>query len=244
LIYYHYLLSRKDRVSLRTKDIDIIVPEKLEMRGIRSVDKILQESGFEVRYKSRNRVPAVSYEGKIGGFDVEIEFLTHLKGSGNERVIKVQPDLHAQSLRYISVLLENAIEVTIDDCLVGKKSVMKIRVPSPGAYVFQKGLTFSRRINEIKKSKDLYYIFDVISQDPEWTKSIRDEISGFKSKYPLKWTRRFVKNLRDNFQDVNSKGVSRVLSQRPGDAFPDLNDDQFKQYVLGIFRDFIEKVGS
>ena len=35
-----------------------------------------------------------------------------------------------------------------------------------------------------------------------------------------------------------------VLVQRPAGAFPDLNDEQFKQYVLGTFEKFIQEIKS
>ena len=244
LIYYHYFLSDKERMPLRTKDIDIVIPGMLEIRGNNPIDELLAEAGFKVRFKSLHVIPAVSYEGKIGDFEVEIEFLTHQKGAGEEQVVKVQDGLQAQSLRYISILLENAVEAIIDDFLFDDGEKLMIRVPSPGSYVFQKGLTFSRRTIEVKKSKDLYYIFDVLSQDLGWTESIASEFTRFKANYPLKWIRRFVRDIKENFQDINSKGVSRVMSQRPDGRLPHLNDDQFRQYVLGVFQDFIGKVES
>jgi hypothetical protein len=39
-----------------------------------------------------------------------------------------------------------------------------------------------------------------------------------------------------------SEGVFLVSSQRPTYSLPALNDDQFKQYLYGTFRDLIEKI--
>ena len=57
LIYYHYLLSDKSRVPLRTIDIDIIVPEHLKKRRDKTVDAILTEAGFKTCFKSRHTPP-------------------------------------------------------------------------------------------------------------------------------------------------------------------------------------------
>jgi hypothetical protein len=244
LIYYHYLCSYKEKMPLMTKDIDIVVPERLGIKGNKSLDKLLENAGFHVRFKSTREVPSVSYEGKIGDFEVEIEFLTHMKGEGKEQVVIVQDGLHAQALRYLSILLENAVEVVIDDFLLDDESKMKIKVPTPGAYIFQKGLTFSRRNNEVKKSKDLYYIFDVLSQDSGLFERIIAEFTEFKANYPLKWLKRFTRDINKNFRDINSSGVERVLSQRPRNHLPHLNDDQFRQYVLRTFQDLIVKIES
>ena len=39
---------------------------------------------------------------------------------------------------------------------------MMFRLPSPSAYIFNKGLIFPRRKARTKKGKDLYYIFDLL----------------------------------------------------------------------------------
>lgn len=121
LIYYHYLLFNKEIEPLRTKDIDIVVPNKLEKKAARTIDESLIEAGFKPRFKSRHTPPVVSYEGNIEGSEVEIEFLTELKGSGEDVVIKVQKGLHAQALRFISLLLENTIVVKLADFILPRK---------------------------------------------------------------------------------------------------------------------------
>jgi hypothetical protein len=70
LIYYHYLLSNKELEPLRTKDIDIVVPNKLEKKAARTIDESLIEAGFKPRFKSRHTPPAVSYVGNIEGWYV------------------------------------------------------------------------------------------------------------------------------------------------------------------------------
>lgn len=246
-IYYHYLLNKKEIEPLRTKDIDIVVPEKLAKRKNRSVDEVLIEAGFESKYKSRHTPPVVSYEGNIEGIDVEIEFITHLRGSGRDHVIKVQENLHAQALRYMIILIDNSIKVGIDELKMENGGILKVRVPSPGAFIFQKGLIFVRRTRPEKSAKDLYYIFDILSNCQELSElreNIIEDIQKFKRKYHSRWLSRFVSNFKRYFSDASSRGVSLVLSQRPEGAFPDMNEEQFKQYVLSIFKEFISQIES
>jgi len=243
-IYYHYLLNKKEIEPLRTKDIDIVVPEKLAKRKNRSVNEVLNEAGFESKYKSRHTPPIVSYEGNIEGSDVEIEFLTHLRGSGRDRVIKVQDDLHAQALRYMIILIDNSIKVSINDLKTEKGKFLGVRVPSPGAYIFQKGLIFIRRTRPEKSAKDLYYIFDILSNCQELRENIIEDIHKFKRNYHSRWLSSFVSNLKRYFSNASSRGVSLVLSQRPEGAFPGMNEEQFKQYVLSIFKEFIGQIES
>lgn len=242
LIYYHYLLSKKEIEPLRTKDIDIVVPERLKKMTDSTIDELLIEAGFKPKFKSLNTPPAISYEGNIEGFEVEIEFLTHRRGEREDIVVKVQKGLHAQSLAFISILLENAIEVKIGDLLPIEGEILQIRVPTPGAFIFNKGLIFTRRNKEVKKAKDLYYIFDILAHCPEFFGGIIDEFRKFKRNYHKRWLRRFHRNLNNYFSDITSEGIYLVQTQRPDGAFPNMNDDQFKRYVLGIFQEFIGQI--
>jgi len=242
LIYYHYLLSNKEIEPLRTKDIDIVVPNKLEKRAPSTIDESLIEAGFKPRFKSRHTPPAVSYEGNIEGSVVEIEFLTELKGSGEDVVIKVQKGLHAQALRFISLLLENTIVVKIDDFILPESKFLKIRVPAPAAFIFNKGLIFVRRNKKAKRAKDLYYIFDILANCQELHSEIIDSFGEFRKNYHTNWLNRFLRNLNAYFLDITSEGVYLVQSQRPNGAFLHMNDEQFRQYVLGIFQEFIGQI--
>lgn len=242
LIYYHFLLSNKEIEPLRTKDIDIVVPIKLEKKAARTIDESLIEAGFKPRFKSRHTPPAVSYEGNIEGCEVEIEFLTELRGSGEDVVIKIQKGLHAQALRFISLLLENTIVVKIADFISPEGKILKIRVPAPAAFIFNKGLIFVRRNKRAKKAKDLYYIFDILANCQELHSEIIDSFGEFKKNYHTNWLGRFLRNLNAYFSGITSEGIYLVQSQRPSRAFPHMNDEQFRQYVLEIFREFIGQI--
>ncbi len=242
LIYYHYLLSDKTREPLRTKDIDIVVPEHLKKRRNKTIDAILTEAGFKMCFKSLHSLPVISYEGTIGDFEVEIEFLTHRKSAREGQVAVVQEGLHAQLLRFINVLLENSINVEIDDFKLKGNKLLKVRVPSPGAFVFQKGLTFVRRAKPVKKAKDLYYIFDLLSNRDELHEQIIKDINSFRESYPVNWTKKFKRNLQTHFSDEDAEGVLMVRSQRPESAFSKMDDVQLSQYVLEIFQEFIDSI--
>ena len=161
-----------------------------------------------------------------------------------DMAIEVQKGLIAQSLRFISIPLTNVIEVEIDDIPVRDgSSSLKVKTPSPGAYIFHKGLVFSRRWEQQKKAKDLYYIFDILANCLELRERIINELRELKKGY-TPWFRRFIKNLEVNFSNVTSDGVMLVFTQWPAGAFPNLNDEQFKQYVLGVFTEFIREIKS
>ncbi|MCJ7772159.1 MAG: GSU2403 family nucleotidyltransferase fold protein, partial [Desulfobacterales bacterium] len=183
----------------------------------------------------------IYYEGNIDGLDVEIEFLTEQTGSSSDLVLKVQNGLHAEALRFISILIENVMDVKIDD--VGPTKYITVKVPTPSAYIFHKGLIFSRRRDRKKRAKDLYYIFDIITGCSRITPDIMTGFESLLQKYPA-WYQTFLKNLSSNFETPSSEGVLWVTEQRPTAAFPKLNEDQFKNFVVTVFREFIQNLSK
>ena len=203
------------------------------------MNQLLEGAGLSADFRSLHNPPIIAYEGQIDGHEVEIEFLTHQKGSGRSAALEIQAGLHAQVLRYISILFENPMDVEIDDLLTATGHPLKVRVPIPGAYIFHKGLVFPRRDESQKSAKDLYYIFDILANCPQLHERIAAELSMLNSRYPKSWFKKFQANLTDYFATVSSDGVELAASQRPADAFADLDKAQFKQYLLGIFQELL-----
>ena len=242
LMYYHYLLADKSREPIRTRDIDLLVDIQVPMVGDKTMDRLLLEAGFESIFKSSDTPPVIHYEGTIDGEEVEIEFLTDQRGPRDDVVIEVQKGLHAEALRFISIPIGHAIEVTVDDLRIGGEyHPLRVKIPSPEAYIFHKGLIFERRKDKQKKAKDLYYIFDILANCPELKEGIIEGLKGFEKEYPS-WFSRFIKNLQKNFSDLTADGILMISGQRPAGAFPKLTEDQFREYILGIFQEFIQEL--
>lgn len=242
LLYYHYLLADKSKVPIRTRDIDLLVDTHVPVVGEKSVDRLLLEAGFKPSFKSSDTPPVIRYEGIIDGEEIEIEFLTDQRGARDDVVVEVQKGLHAEALRYMSIPINHAIEVTIDDFRIGREvHPLRVKVPSPEAYIFHKGLIFERRKDKQKKAKDLCYIFDILANCPVLRERIIEGLKGFEKDYPS-WFSRFIKNLQKNFPDLAADGILMISSQRPAGAFPKLTREQFGEYILGIFQEFLEEL--
>ena len=238
-LYYHYLIGDKSKNPIRTSDLDFAVENRLPQVGEKPLDKILTEAGLKPVFKTRSQPPVVHYEGEIDGLDVEIEFLTDLKGSRVEEVIEVQQGLHAEALRYLTLLLENTIEVSIDDVPgVNAGLSLRARLPSPAAFIFNKGLVFPRRKGRSKKGKDLYYVFDLLAYRADFKDQIVADLSGLGARYKP-WFRTFKKNLANAFADISSDAVALTAEQRPPGAFHALTVSQLNQYILSIFQEFL-----
>jgi hypothetical protein len=242
LLYYHYLVADKSREPVRTRDIDLLVDTHIPVLGGKPVDRLLLEAGLKPIFRSRNTPPVIHYEGTIDGEEVEIEFLTDQRGARDDVVLEVQKGLHAEAVRFTSIPISHAIEVTIDDFVIeGEYHPFRVKVPSPEAYIFHKGLIFERRTDRQKKAKDLYYIFDILANCPELRGRIIEGLKSFEKEYPS-WFVSFIRNLQKNFSDLSADGILMISSQRQAGTFPKLTDEQFRHYVLGIFQELMEEL--
>jgi len=235
-LYYQYYLKDKNIQPLLTKDIDIALPKILPVKN-KAIADILKEAGFKENFTSLDELPAIAFYGNIEGHDVEIEFITDLKGSRDDKNKNIQKGLIAQPLRYISVLTENPLLIEIDDFLLEDNNFLKIRIPKPGAFIFHKILTFRRRKEKAKKAKDLYYIFDILANCPGLNEEIINGIKDIRQAHTA-WFRQFMNNLNNHIVAANSDAVYLITSQKPEKAFANLNEEQFKQYILSIFMEF------
>jgi hypothetical protein len=242
LLYYHYLVADKSREPVRTKDIDLLVDTHVPVLGGKPVDRLLLEAGLKPVFRSTDTPPVIHYEGTIDGEEVEIEFLTDQRGPKDDVVLEVQKGLHAEALRFTSIPISHTIEVTIDDFQIdGEYHPFTVKVPSPEAYIFHKGLIFERRTDRQKKAKDLYYIFDILANCPELRERIIEGLRRFEKEYPS-WFASFIRNLQKSFSDLSADSILMIASQRQAGAFPKLTDEQFRHYVLGIFQELMDKL--
>ncbi len=155
-LYYRDLIENSYHETIFTRDIDLLVRSQVPVIGSQTIDKLLGAAGLKTVFKSRDTPPLIHYEGEIDGVAVEIEFLTDQPGSSSDSVRKVQPDLYAEALRFISLVVDNTVELTISHRAFGEEGAQLIvKVPTPAAYVFHKGLIYRGRKDQRKGYKDL-----------------------------------------------------------------------------------------
>ncbi|MBE0417339.1 MAG: hypothetical protein IBX63_06215 [Coriobacteriia bacterium] len=227
--------------SPRTRDIDLAVPRSVPVRD-RSIDELLKGAGFRCEFHSLDSPPVTKYVATRDDDDtIEIEFITDAPGA-SEAAILVQPDLTAQELHYVGLLLEGPWRVDLADLTDGDVE-LTILVPRPGAFIFHKSLVFKDRRDRLKAEKDLYYIFFVLDTFPEWRDAIATELEHFADQKSA-WFKKSLKNLSAIFDDPESTGVDALLNQEPPTAFPGLSDEQFRQYAFSAMSELIQTMES
>lgn len=244
-LYYRYLAKNPSHTPVLTRDIDFMVGHQVPIVGSHTIDEILtKEARLTTAFKNLDNPAVIHYEGTIDGVEVEIEFLTDQSGSREERVFVVQRGLHAEALRYVSLIIENTLLLAIDNAeSVQGDDPLIVQVPTPAAYIFQKGLSFPARRDKQKASKDLYYIFDILAGLPNEYIFKAGDFEVLSGKHPA-WFKQFLLNLSTQFESADAEGPLRIVEQRPADAFPDLGDDQLRHFAYGIIEQFMLKMES
>ncbi len=238
----YYILNiieeiRKNLIYLQ-KTMIFLVPKKIGIKGNKSVHEILTEAGLSEKFFGHSKPPVVHYEGNIIDNAVEIEFLTDKSYDRDKDAITVQDGLVAETLEYLKICIDNTMNVNV---IIDKRNNnnLKVIIPQPAAFVFNKGLVFIRRKDIQKRAKDLYYIFNFISYDVSLFDNIVNGIKLLSNRYAPNWFKTFRNNLIKYFISEPKEGIEMVLQQRPAGDFSDLNNDQFKNYVEQTFVQFI-----
>lgn len=244
-LYYRYLAKNLEHTPVLTRDIDLMVRHQVPIVGTKTIDEILtKEAKLTAIFKNLGNPPVIHYEGIIDGAEVEIEFLTDQTGSLEEEVIVVQKGLHAEALRYVSIIVENTLMLEIDDAESEQvDALLIVQVPKPAAYIFQKGLSFSVRRDKQKASKDLYYIFDILAGIPWEYLLLSHDFEVLSGNHPA-WFKKFKANLSTQFESPDAEGLFRIVEQRPADAFPDLDDDRLRNFAHGTMERFIRNIAE
>jgi len=242
-LYYRYLAKNREHTPVLTRDIDFMVGHQIPIVGPQTIDEILtKEAKLTTAFKNLDNPAVIHYEGTIDGVEVEIEFLTDQTGSQEERVLIVQKGLHAEALRYVSIIVENTLLLEIDNAESAQgDGPLIVQVPKPAAYIFQKGLSFPARRDKQKASKDLYYIFDILAKIPAEYIFEGGDFEVLSGKHPA-WFNQFISNLSSQFESADAEGPVRIVEQRPADALPDLGDDQLRHFAHGTMVQFIQKM--
>lgn len=157
-IYKLYLSDPKlKNLPVGTRDIDSLIPRKIPEVSKKNIQSYLREAGFKHIFKDLDDPATEAYVKDIAGAEVEIEFLTDDSVRNNKDKNIVIAGVVAQPLSYLTLSLQTTLKFQTYSKVTGN-------VVTPGAWIFHKGLTFTKRKSSLKILKDLYGIWYVASQ--------------------------------------------------------------------------------
>lgn len=138
--YKNYFAEEKYNPSIRTRDIDFLVPLPIKSKKKIDVIEILKPEGFIVTFNNCGYM-------RIEHPEIMIDFLVPEKGRGTDKPYPL-PHLgvNAQALRFLDFLVQNTISLKSDN--------LRIRVPHPAAFGLHKLIISQRRKKEEKSLKE------------------------------------------------------------------------------------------
>lgn len=178
--YKTYFTGIDYHPSIRTRDIDLLIPQPGKIKIKTNIPALLKDLGF-----IQDRLGEAGYIRLLSP-DLIVEFLVPEKGRGSDKPFPL-PDfgLNAQPLRFLNFLSENTITTTIE--------TIPIRIPHPIHYALHKLVVASRRPKKDKAEKDRREGFQVLMALKE--KKQNSEILKVMNKVPAKWKKAIEQEL-------------------------------------------------
>lgn len=224
-IYKLYLSDPKlKNFPVGTRDIDSLIPRKMPEVSKKNIQSYLREAGFNHVFKDLDDPATEAYVKDIAGAEVEIEFLTDDSVRNNKNKNVVIAGVVAQPLCYLTLSLQTTLKFETDSKITGN-------VVTPGAWIFHKGLTFTKRKSILKTLKDLYGIWYVASQLGDFSESAIDEFRVLARQH-LKWFKAFKRNLETWLSNASPSDWSKLETQDPSGRLSRLNFEQIVRSLI------------
>lgn len=225
-IYKLYLSDPKlKNPPVGTRDIDSLLPRKIPEVSKKNIQSYLREAGFNHVFKDLDDPATEAYVKDIAGAEVEIEFLTDDSARNNKDKNIVIAGVVAQPLSYLSLSLQTTLKFQTYSKVTGN-------VVTPGAWIFHKGLTFTKRKSSLKILKDLYGIWYVASQLGEFSEHAIDEFKAL-AKQHSKWFKSFQKNLQTWLNNASPNDWLKLEAQDPSGRLRKLNFEHILRTLIG-----------
>jgi hypothetical protein len=180
--YKSYFAGVRYTPSIRTRDMDFLVPTPFRIKNKVDLEELLRDEGFVVTFSGRAGYMKLMHPELI------VEFLVSEKGRGSDRPYPLpQLSMNAQPLRFLDYLLQNTICIDTEG--------LKINVPHPAAFALHKLIVSARRPKEEKLVKDRKEASAVLTALIRKGKA--GEIRNMFERMPAGWKKRLLAVLTD-----------------------------------------------
>jgi hypothetical protein len=192
VFYEHYFSPSKsiDHTSLRTKDIDFLVPRPSKIDKNIDVPKLVKDLGFVVTTNSSGLM-------RLEHPDLMLEFLVPERGAGQDKPVALpQLGMNAVALRFLNFLTDDLIRVRVED--------LQVRIPHPINLALHKLIIAQRRRKRDKAEKDYRMAIELLN-----SLIAKGESAAIKRTYdsvPTPWKAKIRKGL-DLLTDQNILAV-------------------------------------
>jgi len=172
--------------SIRTRDIDFLVPIPTKFRKKVDIPELLKDLGFIVDFHSKGYI-------RLNHPELIIEFLVPERGKGQDRPYPLpELGLNAIALRFLDFLIENSMKLKVDKLM--------LNVPHPAAFALHKLIISSRRMKKEKGIKERQEAIRIINC--LIAKGEEGIIKRLFDSMPKKWRTKVIKAL-ENYEERN-----------------------------------------
>jgi hypothetical protein len=141
LFYKDYFGDVDYLTVIKTRDMDLLIPNPATLRAKTDVAELLKDLGFVVGFTGSQGYIRLEHPELI------VEFLVPEKGRGTDKPYALpQLGLNAQSLRFLEFLAQNTITATAEN--------ITVTLPHPANFALHKLLVMGRRQIPEKQLKD------------------------------------------------------------------------------------------
>lgn len=139
--YQSYFSGIKYSPTIRTRDVDFLIPHPRDVRANVNIPDLLKDLGFIIGYRGARGYMKLEHP------DLVVEFLSPEKGKGTDKPISIpRLGVNAVALRFLNLLTENTIKVAVEN--------FEVWLPHPANFALHKLIIFQRRSKEDKAAKD------------------------------------------------------------------------------------------
>lgn len=224
-IYKLYLADQKlANPPVATRDIDSLIPRKVPKVSNKNIARHLHEAGFTHVFRDVEIPATESYVKEMDGLEVEIEFLTDSAARNGKNKNVMIGGVVAQPLSYLTLSLQTTTKFRTHSNEIGQ-------VVSPEAWIFHKGLTFTRRMSSLKSLKDLYGIWYVATQLGDFSDQAFVAFNLLAKRH-CKWFETVRKNLNTWLDRTPPAEWSRLEAQDPSGKLKKLSFERLVDKIL------------
>jgi hypothetical protein len=192
VFYKEFFGSTRYMVSLKTRDIDLLIPRPSAIKAKTDVAELLKDLGFVVGFTGSKGYIRLEHPQLI------VEFLVPERGRGSDKPYSLsQLGLNAQALRFLGFLAENTITT--------KVGTLTITLPHPANFALHKLLVMTRRPTAEKQMKDKEAAIRILTA--LFNKGLADIVREKFHTMPRRWQGTVKKQLTD----ITEKNILDVL---------------------------------
>jgi len=190
--YQDYFSDVDYSSSIRTRDIDFLVPIPPKFKKKIDIPELLKDLGFIVDFHTKGYI-------RLNHPELIIDFLVPEKGRGWDKPYPLpQLGINAQALRFLDFLIENSMKFKIDKLM--------LNLPHPAAFALHKLIISSRRIREEKRLKERQEAIRILNclvakGEERIIKKLFDSM-------PRRWKSKVIKAL----ESYEEKNIINILS--------------------------------